>query len=124
MFVTEETLRSSGMGSQTGLWILAVFMLGLSAMAYLTIREASLYESRTAARNLRRTRKSAVPERENLDSWSRAWLYLRVLARGKEFREAVEPATTEGVTAYEIRLRREIDKLAGKDVYHGQKEQL
>jgi len=26
--------------------------------------------------------------------------------------------------AYEARLRREIDKLVGKDVYHGQKEQL
>ncbi len=124
MFVADETLRGVGQGSQTGLWMLAIFMLCLSAMAYLTVREASLYESRTAARNLKRLRKASVPERENLSSWSRTWLFLRVLARGQEFRDAVEPATSQGTTTYEIRLRREIDKLVGKAVYHGQKEQL
>jgi hypothetical protein len=30
----------------------------------------------------------------------------------------------DGRAAYELRLRREIDKLVGKDVYHGRKEQL
>ena len=124
MFVAEETIKSAGVGSQTGIWMLAIFLLGLSAMAYLTVREASLYESRTAARNLKRTRRANIPDREKLSAWSRSWLFLRVLARGSEFREAVEPATSQGMTTYEFRLRREIDRLVGKDVYHGQKEQL
>jgi hypothetical protein len=104
--------------------MLALFLLGLSAMAYLTVREASLYESRSAIRTLRRTRKTSIPDRENLSAWSRAWLQLRVHLRGREFREAVEPATPQGTTHYDIRLRREIDRLVGKEVYHGQKEQL
>lgn len=124
MFVADETLRNMDQGSQTGLWMLAIFMLGLSVMAYLTVREASLHESRAAARNLKRLRKASIPERENLSAWSRSWLFLRVLLRGREFREVVEPATSQGAITYEVRLRREIDKLAGKDVYHGQKEQL
>lgn len=124
MLVAEEALRSAGQGSQAGLWMLALFLLGLSAMAYLTVREASLYESRAAIRNLKRSRKAGIPERENLSAWSRAWLHIRVLLRGREFREAVEPATTQGTTLHDVRLRREIDRLVGKEVYHGQKEQL
>ncbi len=126
MLVAEETLRNSqGMTSQAGLWVLAVFLLGLSAMAYLTVREVSLYETRTAARNQRKSRRgTVVPERENLSAWSRAWLAFRVLLRGRAFREAVEPALPETDPAFEARLRREIDKLVGKQVYHGQKEQL
>lgn len=124
MFVAEETLKSSGMGSQAGLWMLALFMLGISAMAYLTVREASLYETRTASRNLRRSAKESIPDREKLSAWARAWLQVRILLRGSEFREAVEPATSLGTTNYEFRLRREIDRLVGKEVYHGQKEQL
>jgi hypothetical protein len=127
MFVAEETLKSTGTAGQTGLWMLAIFMLALSAMAWLTIREASLYEKRAAIRNLRslkRTRRVNIPERENLTAWSRAWLNLRVLVMGREFRDAVEPASTHTDAGYEFRLRREIDKLVGKQVYHGQKEQL
>lgn len=124
MFVAEETIRSAEVGSQAGVWMLAIFLFGLSVMAYLTVREASLYESRTAARNLRRMRKANIPDRENLNAWSRTWLYFRVLIRGSEFREVVEPATSQGATTYEFRLKREIDRLVGKEVYHGQKEQL
>lgn len=124
MLVAEEALRSAGQGSQAGLWMLALFLLGISAMAYLTVREASLYESRGAIRNLRRSRKAPIPDSENLSAWSRAWLHVRVFIRGREFREAVEPATSKGVTHNEMRLRREIDRLVGKEVYHGQKEQL
>lgn len=125
MFVAEETLRTTGQAGLTGLWMLAIFLLGLSVMAWLTVREASLYESRTAARRLRlSSAKAHIPDRENLSSWSRFWLGLRLRLRGQEFRDAVGPATSEGVTGYEIRLRREIDRLVGKEVYHGQKEQL
>lgn len=124
MFVAEETLRNAGTGSQAGLWMMAVFMLGLSAMAYLTVREAGLDESRRAARALKRLATTAIPERELLSAWSRLWLNARLLIRGRAFREAVEPATSQGTTLYELRLRREIDRLVGKEVYHGQKEQL
>lgn len=124
MLVADEALRHAGQGSQAGLWMLALFLLGLSAMAYLTVREASLYESRSAIRNLKRSRKSHIPDRENLSAWSRTWLHLRLVIRGREFRDAVEPATHEGTTHYDVRLRREIDRLVGKAVYHGQKEQL
>ena len=62
MFVAEETLKSAGTGGQAGLWMLALFLLGLSAMAYLTVREASLYETRSASRNLRRSAKAGYPE--------------------------------------------------------------
>lgn len=125
MFVAEETIKSAGAGTQTGLWMLAIFMLGLSIMAWLTVREASLYETRNAARTLRRAlSKANIPAREMLSGWSRGWLQVRLWLRGREFREAVEPATSQGSTQYEIKLRREIDRLVGKAVYHGQKEQL
>jgi hypothetical protein len=124
MFVAEETLKSAGSGSQAGLWMLALFMLGLSIMAYLTVREASLYDGRSPYRGLGRRDSAGMPERERLSAWARGWLNLRLLLRGREFRDAVEPATSQGITLYEVRLRREIDRLVGKDVYHGQKEQL
>lgn len=124
MFVAEETLRSAGSGSQAGLWMLALFMLGLSVMAYLTVREASLHGRRPAFRDPERPEAPGMPDRERLTAWTRAWLSLRILFRGREFREAVEPATSQGITLYEVRLRREIDRLVGKEVYHGQKEQL
>lgn len=125
MFVAEETLRyGSGMASQAGLWVLALFLLGLSAMAYLTVREAGLHETKAIVRAWRRGRQSAIPARENLTAWSRAWLSLRMQLRDRAFQEAVDPILPETDPTFEARLRREIDKLVGKEVYHGQKEQL
>ena len=124
MFVAEETLKSAGSGSQAGLWMLALFMLGLSIMAYLTVREASLYDGRSDFRGLGRQGAAGIPKRERLSPWARTLLSLRFLFRSREFRDAVEPATSQGITLHEVRLRREIDRLVGKEVYHGQKEQL
>lgn len=118
MPVVVESLNNAGQASQVGLWLVALLMLGLSVMVWLTLREVHLNSSRLSSF------KAHVPTRENLTTWSRYWLVMRVLLRGREFREIVEPATSQGDTGYEIRLRREIDKLVGKEVYHGQKEQL
>jgi hypothetical protein len=106
--------------------MLAVFLLGLSAMAWLTVRETSLYETRTAIKNLAKRRRRRFPAREELPAASRFGLFVRRLLRGGEILELLRdaPSSAAAREAYESRLRREIDKLVGKDVYHGRKEQL
>ena len=44
--------------------------------------------------------------------------------RGGEIIDLLQDSPAAGREAYEARLRREIDKLVGKAVYHGGKEQL
>ena len=51
----------------------------------------------------------------------RANILLRAWMRGPEFREIFRTARE---AEFKTRLRAEIDKLVGKQVYHGQKEQL
>jgi hypothetical protein len=123
MFVAGETIKSSVAQSQAGLWMLVVFLFGLAAMAWLTVREASLYETRTAIRNLKRGRLrwSEIPERERLSRFARANLTLRAWMRGPDYREIFQPSPD---VEFKNRLRAEIDKLVGKEVYHGHKEQL
>jgi hypothetical protein len=116
--ILQQTLTNASQAGRTGLWLVAILMLGMSVMIYLTYREANLFDGRLPKA------KAHIPDREKLTAWSRSWLTLRLLLRSSDFREAVEPATSQGDTGYELRLRREIDKLVGKDVYHGQKEQL
>ncbi len=110
--------------SQTGLLMLAFFLLGLSIMAWLTVREASLYENKTAIKNLRRSRKVRFPESEKISFLDHLKLFYRNTLRGGDIVDPFYKAIGEGEYGFEFRLRREIDKLVGKDVYHGQKEQL
>jgi len=124
MYAADITQKASAMESQTGLWMLAIFLLGLAVMAWLTVREASLYETKTAIKNLRRGRKANIPDREQLPFYSRFNLFVRGIIRGGDIMDPFQDAANEGRVAYELRLRREIDKLVGKEVYHGQKEQL
>jgi hypothetical protein len=124
MYAADITMKASGMETQTGLWMLAVFLLGLAAMAWLTVREASLYETKTAIKNLRRGRKPNIPERERLPAWSRMNLFVRSVIRGGDIMDPFQDVLGDGRAAYQARLRREIDKLVGKEVYHGLKEQL
>lgn len=124
MYVAETTLKANAMESQAGLWLMAIFLFGLAAMAWLTVREASLYETKTAIRNLKRSRKHKFPNRELLPLHSRVNLYLRNLIRGGDIMEPFQDVLGDEKAVYEARLRREIDKLVGKDVYHGGKEQL
>lgn len=124
MNAAEVTLKASSMESQTGMWMLAVFLLGLAAMAWLTVREASLYETRTAIKNLRKRRKHRFPAREELPAWARMNLFVRSVIRGGDIMDPFQDVLGDGRAANEARLRREIDRLVGKDVYHGQKEQL
>ena len=124
MYASEVSLKASAMDSQTGMWMLAVFLLGLAAMAWLTVREASLYETKTAIKNLRKRRKHQFPAREELPAIARLNLFVRSVVRGGDIMDPFQDVLGDGRAAYEARLRREIDKLVGKDVYHGQKEQL
>ncbi len=124
MYAADITLKASSMESQTGMWMLAIFLLGLAAMAWLTVREASLYETKTAIKNLRRGRKPNFPARERLPALSRANLFLRRVIRGGDIMDPFQDVLGDGRAAYEARLRREIDKLVGKEVYLGRKEQL
>ena len=124
MYAADISMKASTMETQTGLWMLAVFLLGLAVMAWLTVREASLYETKTAIKNLRRTHKSKIPERERLPILSRFNLFLRSVIRGGDIMDPFQDMLGDGRAAYDARLRREIDKLVGKEVYHGRKEQL
>src|SRR5438128_317987 len=111
MYVAE--VSNSAAQGQTGLWLLAVFLLGLSAMAWLTVREASLYETKTAIKNLRRSRsrKPNIPVREQLTLVSRCSLFFRSVIRGGDIMEPFNQVVGEGEYGFEFRLRREIDKL-------------
>ena len=124
MFASEVTSKVNAMETQTGMWMLAIFLLGLAAMAWLTVREASLYETKTAIKNLRKRRKHKFPAREELPPLSRLNLFVRSVVRGGDIMDPFQDVLGDGRAAYDARLRREIDKLVGKDVYHGQKEQL
>lgn len=124
MNAADVTMNANAMEGQTGLWLLAVFLLGLAAMAWLTVREASLYETRTAIKNLRKRRRRRFPAREELPALSRMNLFVRRVIRGGEIIDILQDAPAAAREAYEARLRREIDKLVGKGVYHGGKEQL
>jgi hypothetical protein len=126
MHAADITMKANTLESQAGIWMLALFLLGLAAMAWLTVREASLYETKTAIKNLRRGRgrKPVFPAKERLPALSRLNLFLRGVIRGTDIMEPFQDVLGDGREAYELRLRREIDKLVGKQVYHGQKEQL
>lgn len=124
MYAADITMKASALEGQTGMWVLAIFLLGLAAMAWLTVREASLYETKTAIKNLRRSRKPNIPQRERLPAVSRFNLFVRSLIRGGDIMDPFQEVLGDGRAAYELRLRREIDKLVGKEVYLGQKEQL
>jgi len=120
----DVTSSASAMDGQTGLWMLALFLLGLAAMAWLTVRETSLYETRTAIKNLRKRRRHKFPAREELPPLSRFNLFVRRTMRGGELLEVMQDSPAAAREEYQARLRREIDKLVGKEIYHGQKEQL
>ena len=124
MYAADITMKASTMEGQTGMWMLAIFLLGLAAMAWLTVREASLYETKTAIKNLRRSRKPNIPTRERLSAFSRMNLFVRSVIRGGDIMDPFQDVLGDGRAAYEARLRREIDKLVGKEVYLGRKEQL
>lgn len=110
--------------SQTALWLLAVFLMGISVMAWLTVRETSLYESKAAIRNLQRKRKPHIPVRERLSWFSRVTFFLQCVLWGGGHLASINEVIEENEYDFQFRLCREIDKLVGKDVYHGQKEQL
>lgn len=124
MNAAEVTLKATAVESQTGMWMLAIFLLGLAAMAWLTVREASLYETRTAIKNLRKRRKHRFPAREELPALARLNLFVRSVIRGGDIMDPLQDVLGDGRAANEARLRREIDRLVGKEVYHGRKEQL
>jgi len=124
MNAADVTLSTGAMDGQAGLWMLAVFLLGLAAMAWLTVREASLYETRTAIKNLRKRRGHKFPAREELPVLSRMNLFIRRTIRGGEILELLQDSPGAGREEYNARLHREIDKLVGKAIYHGDKEQL
>jgi hypothetical protein len=124
MNAADVTLSTGAMDGQAGLWMLAVFLLGLAAMAWLTVREASLYETRTAIKNLRKRRGRKFPAREELPVLSRMNLFIRRTIRGGEILDLLQDYPGAAREEYEARLHREIDKLVGKAIYHGDKEQL
>jgi hypothetical protein len=124
MYAADISVNATTLDGQAGIWMLAIFLLGLALMAWLTVREASLYETKTAIKNLKRNRKPDFPLRERLPLHSRVNLFVRSVIRGGDIMDPFQDVLGDGRAAYELRLRREIDKLVGKDVYHGQKEQL
>lgn len=124
MQAADFNVNTSSLDSQVGLLMLALFLLGLALMAWLTVREASLYETKTAIKNLRRSRHPDFPVAERLPVLSRFNLFVRSIIRGGDIMDPFQDVLGDGQAVYESRLRQEIDKLVGKEVYHGRKEQL
>ena len=124
MQAVDFNVNTTPLDSQAGLWMLAIFLLGLALMAWLTVREASLYETKTAIKNLKRSRKPDFPVAERLPMLSRFSLFVRSVIRGGDIMDPFQDVLGDGRAVYESRLRQEIDKLVGKEVYHGRKEQL
>lgn|GEM_PF-3906713 len=124
MYAAEINMKSGVMGGQAGAWFLAIFLLSLAIMAWLTVRETSRYESRTAIKNLRRSRKVDFPSRELLPLHGQLRMFFLDLIRGGDITATFQDSPGDGNAIYELKLRREIDKLVGKAVYLGRKEQL
>jgi len=126
MFAVGETIRDTA-SSGAGLWILALFFLGISAMIYLTMREAGLHRSHGAAargrlvRGQKRQEYPAAPPHERISPFSRLAVSINAWLRGPDFRDIFLPSPEKD---FRNRLRSEIDRLVGKEVYHGHKEQL
>ena len=79
---------------------------------------------RREIRKYRRKILGGTPVRERLPLTDKALTALRLLDRDfASWHRAVEDLT-DGQEIFEQRIRREIDQLAGKAVYHGLKEQL
>ena len=123
MYLAEMTKLTAAQG-QTSFLLMGLFLFGLATMAWLTFREASLYETKSAIRSLRRNRKPAIPSREKIHFLSHCNLFVRNVIRGGEITDTFTQVVGEGEYGFEYKLRHEIDKLVGKEVYHGQKEQL
>lgn len=123
MYMAEMTKFTAAQGPAS-YWLMGIFLFGLATMAWLTFREASLYETKSAIRSLRRSRKTAIPGREKISWLSQCNLFARSVIRGGDITDTFTQVVGEGEYGFEYKLRHEIDKLVGKSVYHGHKEQL
>src|SRR5258708_7043836 len=96
MYAADISMKANAFESQTGMWMLAIFLLGLAVMAWLTVREASLYETKTAIKNLRRGRKSNIPARERIPVLSRFNLFIRSIIRGGDIMDPFQDVLGDG----------------------------
>ena len=110
----------------SGLLVLILATMVLLSLAYFQVRDL-FWTNRDWMRELRLYRKTVlrqVPVREQISTLDRVRSALKVLHRGQnEWQDTVE-ALTDGSEAFEYRIRDEIDKIVGKEIYQGHKEQL
>ena len=106
--------------------VLILATTGLLVMAYVQTREI-FWGGRDWQRELRRYRRAFLrrfPQREQLSKRVRLLDALQRFQRDRASWHVAVEELTDGHEAFENRVRDEIDRIAGKEVYHGQKEQL
>ena len=117
--------------TQTQMWIpsssliLGLAAFGLGILAWITAKDmiGQELEFFRQERRLWKVRLK-IPKSELLPFSTRIWDFTKHLFTGFPDFSSVEMDIPEAQLLFKDRVRREIDKLAGRGEYHGQKEQL
>ncbi len=121
----EATVMDSGMWVPSSGLVLVLVLAGLATLAGLQIRDMVAYW-KAPSRAKPATNRVAVrlPAEERLSLLTRWMDALQLLRRDhREIRQAVD-SLAEDRQSYSDRVRREIDRMVGRDEYQGKKEQL
>lgn len=100
-------------------------MAGLCILAWITAKDIVAEEWRFFLLEMRlRKAKQKMPEHEKLGFGTRLVDGTRHLFFGRPHLAALDLDEHEPQNIFRLRVRKEIDRLVGREEYHGQKEQL
>jgi|GEM_PF-5475472 len=105
--------------------ILTLAFSGLCVLAWITAKDVILEEWRffLLEMRMRRIRQTAPPH-EKLKIPTRIIDGTKHIFLGRPNFSAIIPDESEPQHVFRLRIRREIDRIVGREEYHGQKEQL
>jgi hypothetical protein len=105
--------------------ILGLALAGLCILAWITAKDVFVEEWRFFILELRlRKARRTVPQHEQLRLSTRITDGTRHLFFGRPNFKALNMEEPEPQNIFRLRVRKEIDRLVGREEYHGQKEQL
>ncbi len=110
----------------SGALILILATMVLLALTYFQVRDV-LWTNRDWHREIRRYRKSMLrqfPPREQISTLTRVRSALNTLGPGQSAWRQAMGELTDGSEAFTFQVREEIDKIVGREIYQGHKEQL
>jgi hypothetical protein len=121
----ETPVIENGMWVPSSAMVLILVVAGITILSLLHLREIWMNgKSLSIRRMAHRTPKIQVPESEQLPLTTRCVDTFNLLRRDRwEVHQTVE-TLSEDRESYSERVRREIDRMVGRDEYQGKKEQL